>query len=197
MPLVAALALFFVLAFVWPLVRLKRRSGVWAVVSHRGADPCQRLVGALVALWLGAVGAWGALVATVGPGALGVWAAPPPVARAGWALVAVGLALTVWAQAAMGASWRIGIDDRPTALVTRGPYAVSRNPIYTAMLIAFAGVALVTPSAWTIAGWVAVAQLIAVQVRLEEQHLGRLHGDAFRDWAMRVGRFVPGVGILR
>jgi len=38
--------------------------------------------------------------------------------------------------------------------------------------------------------------VVAVQARLEEEHLEALHGSAYRDYAARVGRFVPGVGRL-
>jgi hypothetical protein len=48
-----------------------------------------------------------------------------PWPRLGWTLMAAGLALVVAAQAQMGASWRIGIDDRPTALRTGGVFALS------------------------------------------------------------------------
>jgi protein-S-isoprenylcysteine O-methyltransferase Ste14 len=36
-----------------------------------------------------------------------------------------------------GASWRIGVDpDERTTLVTSGPFAIARNPIFTAMAAA-------------------------------------------------------------
>ncbi len=194
MPLLLALALFFALTFVWPMARLRRQTGQWGMVSQRGADSCQRLVGVLLGLWLAAIAGWALALAAVEPAQLGVWAAPAWLARGGWILVAAGLVLIIAAQAQMGASWRIGIDERPTALVTGGPFALVRNPIFSGMLLAFAGVAALSPSAATLVGWLAVAQLVCVQVRLEEQHLGRLHGRAYADYTARVGRFVPGLG---
>jgi len=39
---------------------------------------------------------------------------------------------------------------------------------------------------------------IELQVRLvEEPYLTAKHGDSYRDYAARVGRFVPGVGLAR
>jgi protein-S-isoprenylcysteine O-methyltransferase Ste14 len=39
---------------------------------------------------------------------------------------------------------------------------------------------------------------IQIQVRLvEEPYLLRVHGDAYRRYAARTGRFVPGLGRLR
>jgi len=197
MTLLLALALFFALTFVWPMARLRRQTGQWGWVSHRGADSCQQLVGVLLGIWLAALAGWVLALAAVEPARLGVWAAPAWLARGGWTLIAGGLVLIIAAQAQMGASWRIGIDERPTALVTGGPFALVRNPIFSGMLLAFAGVAALSPSAATLIGWVAVAQLVSVQVRLEEQHLGRLHGGAYADYSARVGRFVPGLGRAR
>jgi protein-S-isoprenylcysteine O-methyltransferase Ste14 len=111
--------------------------------------------------------------------------------------MAIGLLLVVAAQAQMGASWRIGIDDRPTALVTGGPFAIARNPIFSGMLLALAGVVAVSPAPATVLGWLSVTQLIALQVRLEEQHLRRLHPRAYGDYAARVGRFMPGIGVIK
>jgi len=135
--------------------------------------------------------------AVAGPAAVGVIAAPPAVAVAGWALVGASLALLVTAQTQMGAAWRIGIDERATPLVTHGLYRLVRNPIYSAMDLVLAGAVLVAPSPWSLAAAVAVAVALALQTRLEERHLVALHGDRYLAYAARVGRFVPRVGRLR
>jgi protein-S-isoprenylcysteine O-methyltransferase Ste14 len=45
-------------------------------------------------------------------------------------------------------------------------------------------------------GWLDYVLLVSLQVRLEEDHLLRLHGGAYQRYAARVGRFLPGVGRL-
>src|SRR4051794_20602540 len=63
---------------------------------------------------------------------------------AGIVLAAAGIAGTAGAQLAMGRAWRIGVDPTErTSLVTRGPFALVRNPIYAAMIPFFAGIALI------------------------------------------------------
>jgi protein-S-isoprenylcysteine O-methyltransferase Ste14 len=115
----------------------------------------------------------------------------------GWLCISSGGLLTVLAQLQMGASWRIGIDDRPTELVTEGVFAYVRNPIFGGLLLFLAGYACVTPAWWSTGLWLFTAVSIRVQVAFEEKHLLRLHQEAYRGYAARAGRFVPLVGRMR
>lgn len=114
----------------------------------------------------------------------------------GLVLALLGIAGTLYAQLAMGSSWRIGVDPgERTALVAAGPFALVRNPIYSAILLADLGLALLVPSWIAIAGLVGVVMALELQVRwVEEPYMLRVHGDAYADYMARVGRFVPGVG---
>jgi len=120
------------------------------------------------------------------------------VRATGVAIFIVGLVGTLYAQVAMGESWRIGVDPQEhTALVTHGPFAVVRNPIFAAMFPASLGLALLVPNVVALAGLGALWLALEIQVRLvEEPYLLRTHGDAYRQYAARVGRFVPRVGRL-
>lgn len=76
-------------------------------------------------------------------------------------------------------------------LVTTGPFAFSRNPIYLANVLLMVGIALATSNAWLIiiafiAAW--LEQQFAI-VR-EERHLEARFGKAWRDYAKRVRRWV-------
>lgn len=191
-----AVAVFLLLCLVWPTWRLWRRHRVVAVVFQREAEPLQRLIGAALFAMIAALCVWAGLYAAYGPAALGVWAAPLAARGVGWALVLLGTAITFVAQANMGASLRIGIDDRPTALITGGLFRLSRNPIFSGMLLALAGLVAVAPSYLTVGSWVLAAVVIAVQVRLEERHLLALHGERYRAYGRTVGRFSPWLGRL-
>jgi protein-S-isoprenylcysteine O-methyltransferase Ste14 len=117
----------------------------------------------------------------------------------GIALFVTGLAGTLAAQVSMGKSWRIGVDKAErTDLVTHGPFALVRNPIFAAMLPTSLGLALMVPSWVAIAGFAALFTALELQVRVvEEPYLRHTHGDRYDDYAGTVGRFLPGVGRVR
>ncbi len=118
---------------------------------------------------------------------------------AGVVLAVGGIAATFCAQVAMGTSWRIGVDpSERTALVTTGPFALVRNPIFAAMLPTALGLAMLVPNWLALVGLIGLAASLELQVRVvEEPYLLRVHGDSYAGYAAQVGRFVPGVGRLR
>jgi protein-S-isoprenylcysteine O-methyltransferase Ste14 len=117
----------------------------------------------------------------------------------GIALAAAGGLAVFAAQLGMGESWRIGVDkEERTDLVTGGWFSICRNPIYTAMIVGWLGFALMVPTWLGFAAVVVIALGLEIQVRaVEEPYLLRTHGDEYRQYASRVGRFAPGVGQLR
>ena len=121
------------------------------------------------------------------------------VQAVGIVVATVGIAATVYAQLEMGDSWRIGVDTKETTtLVHTGVFGRIRNPIYTAMLTFGVGIALVTPNLVAFTGFILLVATIHLQVRLvEEPYLLRTHGDVYRAYTARVGRFIPGVGLIR
>lgn len=101
-------------------------------------------------------------------------------------------ALTILvAQVQMGASWRVGVPaEGPGALVTRGLFAWSRNPIFVGLLGTLLALFLWSPHLGTMAVLAATWSLTLVQVRIEEEALVEAHGDAYAQYAGRVGRWI-------
>lgn len=123
---------------------------------------------------------------------------PPTVAVGGLVLALTGFLGVLAAQTGMGASWRIGVrETERTDLVTGGLFAVVRNPIFTLMVLAQCGFALMVPTAPSLAALGCLVAAVELQVRLiEEPYLLRVHGSGYRGYAAATGRFVPGLGRL-
>ena len=117
----------------------------------------------------------------------------------GLVLFGLGLAATLYAQLAMGESWRVGVDESErTALVTGGPFAVVRNPIFAAMIPTSLGLTFMVPNVIALAGFAALVLALEIQVRLvEEPYLRKVHGQGYDSYAARTGRFMPGVGRMQ
>lgn len=177
----------------WMQLRATGETGF--VGLRRGAGALERLAGLLmVAAFLASLGA--PIASWTGAAPLLVTSAP--LAIAGAVLIALGTAATLHAQIAMSTSWRIGVDpDARTELVTDGPFAHVRNPIFTAMIVASLGFALACPSVLGLVAPVALVIALELQVRrVEEPYLVRVHGERYLGYARRTGRFVPLVGRL-
>lgn len=168
-------------------------SGFHGIDGEIGSATWLAGVGFVVALVLGLAAPVLALLDVIGP----IDALDKPALHAAGILLAVtGTIATLLAQFSMGTSWRIGVDPQErTALVTSGPFALVRNPIFAAMLPTALGLVLMVPSAVAIVGLIALIASLELQVRVvEEPYLRTVHGQRYTDYARRVGRFVPGLG---
>jgi protein-S-isoprenylcysteine O-methyltransferase Ste14 len=123
----------------------------------------------------------------------------PILYAVGLTAVLFGSIATLTAQRAMGATWRVGVDDEErTELVRSGLFAFVRNPFFTALLITATGLFFLAPNLLALAALATLFVAVQVQVRaVEEPYLFAKHGDAYRVYTRSVGRFLPGIGILR
>ncbi len=110
----------------------------------------------------------------------------------GLALVAAGYACTLWCYAIMGSAWRIGVNEQEkNALVTTGPFARVRHPIYALQVVMLAGAALLLPTVCSLL--LLGLHLVCVWIKAadEEAYLLTVHGDAYREHIARTGRLFP------
>lgn len=136
---------------------------------------------------------WVALFAALA--VLAGWIAPMPLPFAGalgWLLIAAGLGLVLVAGVTMRRA-RATVDPTrpPTALVTHGVFAWSRNPIYLGAAIVLAGVALAAAAPLAL---VLVPVFVLVTNRRfiarEEAWLAERYPAAFADWSRRTRRWL-------
>jgi protein-S-isoprenylcysteine O-methyltransferase Ste14 len=78
-----------------------------------------------------------------------------------------------------------------TALVTSGPFALSRNPIYLGNTLVLTGAALLFGSLWLLlAAAVAAVAVTVLAIRREEAHLAAQFGDAWTAYTRRTPRWI-------
>ena len=112
----------------------------------------------------------------------------------GLALVAAGYAGTLWCYAIMGSAWRIGVNEQEkNALVTTGPFARVRHPIYALQVVMLAGAVCLLPTACSLV--LLAFHLICVWLKAadEEAYLIATHGESYRLHRTRTGRLFPKV----
>lgn len=115
-----------------------------------------------------------------------------PLALLGLFCLAAGVGIDI---AAIRALNRARTTVRPTraasALVTEGPYARSRNPIYLGNTFALVGLALVFDVPWFLAAAPVAALLVQeLAIKREERHLAARFGSEWADYASRVRRWL-------
>jgi protein-S-isoprenylcysteine O-methyltransferase Ste14 len=111
---------------------------------------------------------------------------------AGGALLVAGLLLAASFFAAFRRA-RTPVDVRkPTsAVVTSGPYRLSRNPGYLSLALIYAGIAILTSSLWAFVSLIPTLLLVEYGViRREERYLERKFGEEYRRYKARTRRWV-------
>lgn len=100
----------------------------------------------------------------------------------------MGAGITISALAVRAAS-KVDLE-RPSELVSGGPYATSRNPMYVGWTLLYLGIALASRNAWMVALFPAVAALTHMDVIREEHNLEEIFGGGYTRYRQRVHRYL-------
>jgi protein-S-isoprenylcysteine O-methyltransferase Ste14 len=114
------------------------------------------------------------------------------IARSVGALL-VGSALVMFALAflSFGNSWRVGMDtETPGALVTRGTFAFTRNPIFVSLDLWFIGIFLINQTLGFLIFAIAALIVLHLQMLREEKFLSGLYGEPYREYCARTARYL-------
>ena len=107
-------------------------------------------------------------------------------------VVAAGLAFAVSARIYLGRNWSATVTIKQDhELVRTGPYAVVRHPIYTGILLALLGTAIVIGE-WR--GLVALASItigFLFKIRTEERFMGEIFGERYARYRAEVPALIP------
>jgi protein-S-isoprenylcysteine O-methyltransferase Ste14 len=116
----------------------------------------------------------------------------PVVEVIGCVLVLLGLLFAIWARAHLGRNWsgRVSLKESHE-LIQTGPYELVRHPIYTVLLLALFGTALVAGE-WR--GLLATALMLVSygrKLRLEERLMLQTFGEQYQRYRERTAALIP------
>ena len=111
---------------------------------------------------------------------------------AGVVLVAAGLAFAGWARFFLGRFWSGSVTLKAEhAIIQTGPYAITRHPIYSGLLLALIGTVLVRGTLASLLGLFLLALGVMLKIRQEERLLIGHFGDAYRAYQSEVPAVIP------
>jgi len=110
----------------------------------------------------------------------------------GAALTVAGLLFAVWAREHLGSNWSRSVTVKQDhELITSGPYAVVRHPIYTGILTGFLGSVIAEGQVRSLIAFLLVSLALCAKLRLEEQWMRSHFGDTYETYARRVAALMP------
>ncbi|MBK19849.1 MAG: protein-S-isoprenylcysteine methyltransferase [Rhodospirillaceae bacterium] len=110
----------------------------------------------------------------------------------GWVLVAVGAFIVCWALAQfIKSKTHVDVRKPATTLVTDGPYRFSRNPMYLAASLLYAGIAIAFGKVATLACLLPCVFVLHYGViKREEHYLEEKFGDEYTQFRARIRRWL-------
>ena len=110
----------------------------------------------------------------------------------GAAVTIAGLLFAVWARVHLGRNWSRSVTIKQDhELITTGPYAVVRHPIYTGVLTGLLGTAIALSQ---VRGFVALVLFFLafwIKLRMEEQWMRSQFGERYATYVHQTAALVP------
>jgi protein-S-isoprenylcysteine O-methyltransferase Ste14 len=107
-------------------------------------------------------------------------------------ITTAGLLYTVWARLHLKNNWSGTVTIKADhELITAGPYAFTRHPIYTGLLLAFLGSAIANGEVRGALAFLIAFAALWRKLRLEEKWLAEQFGAAYGEYMRRVSALIP------
>jgi protein-S-isoprenylcysteine O-methyltransferase Ste14 len=105
----------------------------------------------------------------------------------GWILLSMGILLALWATA----TFKEMDFAKPTSVISTGPYAFSRNPMYVAWTLIYLAAALLVNTWWLVMLLPVVLLLTHfIVIRNEERQMEEKFGEAYRQYRTQIRRYL-------
>jgi len=90
-----------------------------------------------------------------------------------------------------GNSFRIGIDEKTKdQLITKGTFAISRNPVFVAFIAFFLGVFLSYSNIITLTFFILLTIMVHQQIIKEEKFLKKHFEEGYKEYCVKVRRYI-------
>jgi protein-S-isoprenylcysteine O-methyltransferase Ste14 len=110
----------------------------------------------------------------------------------GAAVTIGGLLFAVWARQHLGRNWSNAVTIKQGhELITTGPYALVRHPIYTGILAGFLGTAIALSQVRGVIGFVLIFLVLWAKLRMEEEWMRSRFGETYATYAHQTAALVP------
>lgn len=123
-----------------------------------------------------------------------IWRQSDGMQLLGLIVTCIGILYAIWARLTLGSNW----SGRPMVkqgheLIMRGPYALTRHPIYTGLLLAAVGTAIAVDQVRVLLGLALVVIGLAIKIGQEEHLMISTFPDAYPIYRTRVKALFPGI----
>src|SRR3989338_5362279 len=160
----------------------------WLIVARRAQETAQKRSQNLLVVVVALVFVFLAVRSKI---SFGMFAFSPVVQNIGAIICILGLAFAVWARIYIGRSWGMPMTVQSEAeMVTSGPYAFVRHPIYTGLITAMIGSLLVEGFLWVIV-LVVVGGYCIYSFKVEERLMLKQFPDKYPQYMKRTKSFIP------
>ncbi len=118
----------------------------------------------------------------------------PSVALTGLTLTILGSGFAIWARLMLGSNWSARATVKADhELITNGPYAVARHPIYTGLLLASLGTALAEGEWHGLLGVFVISLALTVKMSQEERLMVQTFPATYPEYRRAVKALIPGI----
>jgi protein-S-isoprenylcysteine O-methyltransferase Ste14 len=110
----------------------------------------------------------------------------------GAAVTIAGLLFAVWAREHLGKNWSRSVTIKENhELITSGPYAMVRHPIYTGILAGFLGTTIALSQVRGVIAFVLILLVLWAKFRMEEQWMRSQFGETYAAYSQKTAALVP------
>ena len=119
-------------------------------------------------------------------------AIPPGATWVAVGVLLAGFAFAWWARLHLGRNWSGTVTLKADhALVRSGPYGITRNPIYTGLLLSLVATVLLRNDVAAVIGFALILTGLLIKIRQEERLLAGHFGPAYAAYRADVPALVP------